>query len=138
MKKIQSITPSATSASRIVTEFLTAFLAGDHDRAASLVTSDFSFRAPLIHHGGDKAAYFAGAKEKVKYIRRFGILRQWEDENEVSTFYELAMETPQGSATMIISEWHTIRDGRVAAIQMAFDTNAEAARLLGATRTPHH
>ena len=101
MKKIQNIAPSETSASRIVSEFLTAFLSGDHDKTASLLTSDFSFRAPLVPHGGDKTAYFAGAKEKVKYIRRFGILYQWANQNEVVTFYELEIETPKGSATMI-------------------------------------
>jgi hypothetical protein len=68
MKRIDEITASAASASRIVTKFLTAFLSGEHDEAASLLTSGFSFRAPLIHHGGNKAAYFAGAKEKVKYF----------------------------------------------------------------------
>jgi hypothetical protein len=39
---------------------------------------------------------------------------------------------------MVMSEWHTIRDGKVAAIQMVFDTNAEAARLIGAALTPYH
>jgi predicted SnoaL-like aldol condensation-catalyzing enzyme len=138
MKKFESVALSATNASQFVSEFLMAFLSGDHEKAASMLTSDFWFRAPLIHHGGDKAAYFAGAKEKVKYIRRFGILRQWADENEVATFYELEIETPQGSATMIMSDWHTIRNGKVASIQMVFDTAAKAARLLGAALTSHH
>ena len=103
-----------------------------------MVREDFVFRAPLIEGHSDKAAYFSGAANKAKHIRAFRILRQWADNNEVSTFYELDIETSVGSATMAISEWHTVVSGQIASTFMVFDSNAKAARLLGNALGAHH
>jgi ketosteroid isomerase-like protein len=121
---------SIPTASAIVTGFLTAFFSGALDRARSMVRDDFSFRAPLIETTASKDVYFAGSDRKVRFVRDLRIVRQWEDANEVSTVYEIDVETPAGRASMLMHEWHTIRDNQLTSTVMIFDTEARAAQLL--------
>ncbi len=116
--------------SDLVVTFLNAFMSGDTETAERLVGDDFSFRASLREGVGDRAAYFAGAKAKAKYIEDFRVLRQWEDGDDVSTLYELDIRTPQGSATVPMSEWHTVRDGKIGSTFMVFDGDAKAVHLM--------
>jgi ketosteroid isomerase-like protein len=124
--------------SEVSTAFLTRFFTGDIARAASMVSPDFSFRAPLQDAPAGKAAYFGGAEKKSRFVKGFRILRQWEDGPEVSTLYEIRIETPEGKASLVISDWHTIREGQVASIVMVFDSAARAAHLLGAALSTRH
>ncbi|MGB3496807.1 MAG: nuclear transport factor 2 family protein [Rhodanobacter lindaniclasticus] len=128
----------SASASQIVTEFLQAFMSGDIDKASKMVREDLSFRAPLHEGCGNKAAYFAGAESKTRFVRAFRILRQWVDDDEVSTVCELDMVTPEGAATMAMSEWHTVEAGQLVSTFMVFNAFAEAARLLGSALGAHH
>lgn len=114
----------------VVTDYLTAFLTGDLDRARSLMHEDFVFRAPLMEDSGDKEAFFAGADRKTALIRDFRILRMWSDRDEVSTVYEIEVATSAGKAAMPLHEWHAVRDDRVASTVMIFDTHARAAQLI--------
>lgn len=126
------------TSAELVTTFLEAFLGGDIDRAQAMASDDFSFRAPLHQARGDKAAYFAGAEHKTRFIEAFRILRQWADGEEVCTVYELDIRTPEGAATMAMSEWHSVRAGRVASTYMVFDSAAKAAGLLRHALGAHH
>lgn len=121
-----------------MTAFLHAFMSGDVDKASRLVSEDFSFRAPLQEGRGDRSVYFAGAAEKVRFIRAFRILRQWVDGDDVSTVYELDIQTPEGSATMPMSDWHTVKAGRVTSTLMVFNASAKTVRLLGRALGVHH
>jgi predicted SnoaL-like aldol condensation-catalyzing enzyme len=114
----------------IVTKFLRAFTSGEVEAARQMTTDDFSFQAPLWEGRGDKRAYFAGAEKKAEYVRTFRILRQWQDGDEVATIYELDIRTPKGRAVLPISEWHTVRDGRVASTWMLFNRSASGVELL--------
>jgi ketosteroid isomerase-like protein len=114
----------------IVNEFLASFLSGDIDRAQSMVRDDFTFRAPLIEDAATKEAFFAGSQRKASHVRDFRIVRQWEDGAEVSTVYEIDVDTSAGAASMLMHEWHTVRDGQLASTIMSFDTGAPAAQLL--------
>lgn len=126
------------SSSLVVTNFLQAFMSGDVKTAEQLIRDDFSFRAPLHKGNGDKTAYFAGAGKKAKFIRAFRILRQWADGDHVSTFYELDIRTPEDSAIMAMSEWHTVVAGQVASTFMVFDSSAKAVQLLRNALAAHH
>ncbi len=53
-----------------------------------------------------------------------------ERRGRVSTIYELDVETPSGSASMLLSQWDRVRDGRLAATTMIFDTGERAVELL--------
>ena len=92
------------SPAQVVTAFLQAFMSGDIDRAKHMVSEDFGFRAPLHDRHGSKSAYFAGAEAKTRFIRAFRILHQWAEGADVSTVYELDIHTPEGNATMAMSE----------------------------------
>lgn len=121
---------STSSPATVVADYLTAFLSGDIAKARSAMTDDFTFRAPLVHANGTKEVFFAGAEHKSALIRDFRILRLWQDGDEVSCVYEIDVETPAGRASMPLHEWHLVRDGRIAAISMIFDTHAPAADLI--------
>lgn len=127
-----------SNACQIVGEFLHAFMSGDIRTASALAREDFSFRAPLLAGRGDKAAYFAGASDKARFIHRFHILRQWGDDSEVSTLYELEIRTPDGGATLPVSEWHTVEADQITSTFMVFDTAAAAVQLLRRALGGHH
>lgn len=114
----------------VVREFLQAFFSGDTETARTYIGDDFSFRAPRIEGRGDQAAFFGGAEAKARYVRNLRILRQWEDGDDVSTVYELEVETPDGSASLLMHEWHLVNDGQITSSVMVFDTDAPAARLI--------
>lgn len=121
----------------VVREFLNAYMSGDIDRARALASDDFSFRAAAHDAHGDKKAYFAGAERKTSYIRDFRILRQLEDGDEVSTLYEIDIETSKGAATMPINEWHVVSNGQIVSTFMVFDSSGKPAELMReALRSP--
>ncbi len=122
--------PPAPSAAEVVTEYLTAYLSGNIPKAKSMIRGDFSFRAPLIENTATSDVFFAGADRKAGYLRGFTILRQWEDADEVSTLYQIDVNTPSGNASMLMHEWHTTASGQIVSTVMLFDTAAPAARLL--------
>lgn len=119
-----------TSNAEIVASFLKAFMSGDIDRASQMVSEDFSFRASLQDGAGNKAAYFAGARDKARFLEAFRILHQWEDGDEVSTIYELDIHTKEGAATVPMSEWHKVRNGKIASTFMIFNGNAKGVHLM--------
>ncbi len=118
--------------------YLTTYLSGDVDRAHSLVGDDFVFQAPLVESTATKEAFFAGIEHKLALIRAHRILRMWADGDSVFTVYEIDVETPAGAASMLMHEWHTVRQGRIASTVMIFDTQAPAAQLMRqALASPH-
>ena len=127
-----------TTSAALVTAFLQAFMSGDIDKASGMVSEDFSFRAPLHQGEGGKGAYFAGADRKTRFIRAFRILRQWAQGDDVCTVSELDIQTPEGAATMAMSEWHTVHAGRGRSTYMVFDSAARAAALLRNALGAHH
>lgn len=118
------------SAAHVVRNFLQAVMSGEIAVARDMVCDDFVFRTPTHDGIGGLRDYFAAAEERAPFVRRFRILHQWEDGNEVSTLYELDLGTPTHHAAMRINEWHSVDDTRVASAIMVFDTNAAAVRAL--------
>ena len=109
------------TAAQVVNDYLRAYTSGDVDTAASLVSEDFSFRGPMRTTVGREAL-----KGMVAHVasgaRGSRILRQWQDRDEVCSIYEFDVETSAGSTAVLITEWNTVRDGKVAASLMVFDT----------------
>jgi hypothetical protein len=79
---------------------------------------------------GSQEVFFAGAEEKSALVRGFRVLRQWEDADDVSTLYEIDVETKAGAASMLMFEWHHVRDSSIDSTVMVFDTIAPAAELI--------
>lgn len=111
----------------LVAEYLGALASGDVQGARSLVTDDFSFRGPMGFRTDGRDAFFAAARAKYEHVRDLRILRQWEDGDDVCSVYELDVATPRAKASLLMTEWNSIRDGRVASALLVFDTSTMAA-----------
>jgi ketosteroid isomerase-like protein len=109
------------SASAIATRYLTAFYSGDFDAARSVVAEDFSFCGPFLRVDS-REAFFDGARGLGPIVRGHRLQRQWEDGPDVCSVYEVDLETPAGTGSILMSEWHTIRDGQLASGRVVFDT----------------
>lgn len=109
------------AAAEIVNAYLDAFTAGEFDKARELVADDFSFHGPFIQTDS-RDAFFAGAAPLAKIARGHRLLRQWEEGDEVSSLYEFRLETPAGAGAVLMSEWHTVRDGLLRSARLVFDT----------------
>lgn len=108
-------------AADVVAEYLVAFSSGQVERAASLVSSDFSLRTPMQTFEGPKELEVLLA-HLAPGIRGFQLLRQWADAGEVSSLYQLVGELPSGPVSFTISQWDSVRDGKVRSSLMIFDT----------------
>jgi hypothetical protein len=119
---------SLMDASQVVNVYLAGFWSGDFDRARSLVADDFSFRGPLAQADG-QAAFFASAAPLAPIVRGHDLVRQWIDGEEVCSVYCCRLETARGAGSILIVEWDTVRDDRILAAQVVFDTPAFRALL---------
>jgi ketosteroid isomerase-like protein len=120
---MMQVSKEVRSASQVVLDYLTAFYSADFDTARSLVADDFSFRGPFLQiEGGD--AFFQGAAGLASIVRGYQLVRQWQDGHDVSSVYEVNLETPGAKGTVLMSEWSTVRDGQLTASRVVFDTAA--------------
>jgi hypothetical protein len=114
---------AGTGAAALATRYLTAFYTADFSTASSLVTDDFAFRGPFVE-ARDRDTFFASARGLATIVRGHRLLRQWADGDQVCSIFEMHLETPAGSGSIPVSEWHTVRDGRIAAAHVLFDSGA--------------
>jgi predicted SnoaL-like aldol condensation-catalyzing enzyme len=111
------------AAARLATEYLTAFYRGEFDRARAVVAEEFSFRGPFLQVDG-RDAFFAGAEGLKPIVRGHRMVRQWEDGADVCSLFEANLQTPAGTGSVLMSEWHIIRGGRLTSGRVVFDTAA--------------
>jgi hypothetical protein len=107
--------------SEVVNAYLTSYTSGDVDRAASFVSEDFAFQGPMRATAG-RTALRKIVAHVAATARGHRVLRQWQDGDEVCTLYQFNFETCAEPASLLISEWNTVRDGQVASSLMVFDT----------------
>lgn len=69
-----------------------------------------------------KDSYFASAAGLAPIVRGHRLLRQWEDGEDVCSIYEVNLETPAGMGAVLMSEWHTARQGKLASSRLILDT----------------
>lgn len=122
------MTEPTTGASQAVNRYLTAFYSGDFETARALVADHFSFDGPFLRADGKKA-FFDGAVGLLGVVRGHTLIRQWEDGPDVCSWYQLRLETPAGSGTVPMSEWHTVAGGKLISARVLFDTAAFRALL---------
>jgi len=115
-------------ASHVVNDYLIAFWSGDFEIAQGLVADGFSFRGPLAQ-ADDRAAFFASAAPLAPIVRGHELMRQWTEGDQVCSLYECRVESASGAGSILIAEWDTVRDDRVVAAQLVFDTAAFRALL---------
>ncbi len=108
---------------QVVADYLNAFWSGDSVAARSFITEDFSFEGPFVQVEG-KDAFFASAVGLVSIVRGYRMLHQWEDGENVCTFYEFNVETPLGKGSVLTAEWNRVHDSQIASARLVFDSSA--------------
>jgi predicted SnoaL-like aldol condensation-catalyzing enzyme len=114
-------TTRADDPATIVTQYLSAFYTGDFERARLLVTDDFSLHGPLAQTSG-RETFFASAAGLRPIVRGHRLVRQWWDGPEVCSIYDVDCESPVATATVRMSEWHTVRGAHLATALVLFDS----------------
>jgi ketosteroid isomerase-like protein len=118
------------SAASVANQYLTAFYSGDVDGARQTVAENFSFNGPFVQ-ASSRDGFFQSAAPLSKIVRGHRLLRQWEDGEDVCSVYRLKLETSAGSGDVLMTEWHTIRHGKLASSRVIFDTAAFRALVPG-------
>ena len=118
----------------VVTAYLDAFYGGDFDRAGVLLAEGFSFRGPFVEVDG-RDAFLASAEGLKRIVRGATVRRQLQDGDDVCTLYDVHLETPAGSGSVPMTEWHRVSDGRLQSGVVLFDT-AKFRTLVGANARP--
>jgi len=117
------MTQEQTSPLDTVNSYLRAFYSGDFAIAETMVAHEFSFEGPFIK-AQSKNEFFESANGLRAIVRGHRTLRQWADGNDVCTIYDAALETPLGSGSVTMCEWHHVRDGQLMSGRVFFDSAA--------------
>jgi len=108
---------------KLVNAYLQSFYSGNFGEAETVVSDDFHFKGPFVE-AGTKEAFFLSAARLAPIVRGHKLLRQWADGDDVCSIFELRLETPVGAGSVEMSEWHTMRNGKLAAGRLLFDSSA--------------
>ncbi len=106
--------------------YLERFTGGDAVGAAELLADEFTFEGPVLQ-ASSKAEFLAGAASLGPIVRGCEVHRQWSDGDEVCSFYDFQIETPAGAGSIPMAEWSIVREGKLVASRLVFDTAAMAA-----------
>ena len=112
-----------------VTAYQDAWTSGDLDAASAYLAPDFAFEGP--------GATFASAADFLPYLARFGsrIGRGWRqvaafgDGDEALVMYEL--RGPAGQALPLTVDHFVVREGKIVAETLVFDTAAFGEAMAG-------
>lgn len=116
-------THSAASARALVNRYLDAFYLGDFDTARLVLAEDFSFRGPFIEVTG-LDAFLASADGLRRICNGHRLLHQWDEEDQVSSVYEVQIETAVAAGKVTMSEWHIVRNDQLVSGLVLFDSAA--------------
>jgi hypothetical protein len=111
---------------KIVNRYLDALTSSDLDGAASVLADDFTFLGPMGFVISGRDAFLAQTAGKYDHARGYTMLRQWADEHDVCSIYELAVETTASATSILMAEWSTVHDGRLTSSRLVFDTSVGA------------
>ncbi|GMQ85858.1 MAG: hypothetical protein BMS9Abin07_1426 [Acidimicrobiia bacterium] len=105
----------------VVRTYLDAFTSGDIDGAMDLIADDFSFAGPIVQSEG-KQAFVEGSQAAQAIAKGYTMLRQFEDGDDVVSLYEFELGAPATPGTVLMSEWNTVRHGKLTSARLVFDT----------------
>jgi hypothetical protein len=128
---------SEHAASTVVAQYLSALAGSDLDRARGLLADGFTFRGPAMERAVDRDTFLSEFGRKYDHVGDLRILRQAEREGQVASLYELDAQTPHGATTFLMTEWNTVRDGRIESALLVFDTAPGAQLHAGAHAHGH-
>lgn len=107
----------------VASVYLTALYAADFEAARALLAEDFSFHGPFVQVRG-RDSFLDSAAGLKPIVRGHRPLRQWAVGDEVCSWYDLDLETPVKSGSITMSEWHTVREGKLVSGRVVFDAAA--------------
>jgi ketosteroid isomerase-like protein len=113
----------AQDTAALVRQYLTAFYTGDFEAAAEFLAEDFTFEGPFVKVSG-RDDFLQSAQGLKPVVAGHRLLRQWEDGSDVSSIYEVLIVTPHKNGSVTMSEWHTVRGGKLASGRVLFDAAA--------------
>lgn len=115
--------PGHPAPAETASAYLTAFYGGDFGEARALLAEDFSFSGPFVQvRGRDPFLDSAAGLKPILHGHR--LLRQWADGDEICSWYDVDLQTPVKSGAVTMSEWHTVREGKLASGRVVFDAAA--------------
>lgn len=109
------------SSAAVVRSYLDAFTSGDIDGAMALLADDFSFAGPMVQSEG-KQEFVEGSQAAQAIAKGYTMQRQFEDGDDVVSIYEFELGAPATPGTVLMIEWNTVRDGKLASSRLVFDT----------------
>jgi hypothetical protein len=110
------------AAAAVALAYLDAWCAGDFDRARGLLADDLAFVGPLS--AASTAVELLALSEPLRpLLGGHRVVRHWSDGDDVCVVYDLLLAGDE----VRVTEWITVRDGRVAADRVVFDTAAFSA-----------
>ena len=110
----------------VVNQYLNAFTAGDVDGAVGCLTDDFTFDGPILQASG-KDQFAEGSQMAAAIADGYEMIQQVEQGEVVVSLYNFKVKAPATPGSFTITEWNTVRDGKVASARIVFDTAAMGA-----------
>lgn len=96
----------------VASAYLTAFYRANFAAAGRLLAGDFAFHGPFVQVRG-RAEFLASTAGLGPIVRGHRLLQQWADGDQVCSWYDVGLQTAVKSGSVTMSEWHTIRDGKL-------------------------
>lgn len=115
--------PDPPAPAEVASAYLTAFYTADFEAARPLLAEDFSFHGPFVQLRG-RDPFLDSAAGLKPIVRGHRLLRQWADGDEVCSWYDVDLQTPVKSGAVTMSEWHTVRGGKLISGRVVFDAAA--------------
>ena len=107
----------------LVDQYLTSFYMGDFESAESLVSDNFHFRGPFVEVTG-RREYFSAASRLREILHGHVLLKQWEDQADVCSIYDVNLQTPARSGSVTMVERNRVLNGKLVSGRLIFDTDA--------------
>ena len=97
------------------------YVVAHQDDWQDLVTEDVVFEGPVQHARG-KAEFVGLTAQFLGAHRATHLLRRIADEDTVTSLFEFVIDAPNGEQlTCPVSEWATVRDGRISEFRVYYD-----------------
>ena len=86
-----------------------------------LLSENMSFTGPLMQTLGANG-YIELQVKFLQFHKKWQMLKQFENSNDVCSIYDLTLDTPAGgSLSVIVADWIRVVDGRIAEQKIYYD-----------------
>jgi ketosteroid isomerase-like protein len=121
------------SAGDVLRKFYAAVVKRDLIAARGCLKDDLVFMG-LFETYPSADAYLEALNGLLSITIRLDVKTIISEGNDAAVFFELQTRAP-AEATVLVAEWHQIKDGKIAAVRSAFDGRPYEAMFTGKART---